>query len=188
MGAVSRCLVQSASSKGVAAVFTGDLWVTYPRPDGRPRLRLARGSDPPAPAGPPLRARRPNARGPGRGGARNDPVWRDATPARPGGGGSRDDAPRRPREAPLPEPGPDPAAPRPLARQVPGAGGRLPDRPATRAGEPGGNLDALDRRTCLCLVDLHPRHPGGDLARVDGDRFHGPLLLRQRHRVRLAAG
>src|SRR5664279_4549824 len=28
--AVSRCLVQSASSKGVAAVFTGDLWVTYP--------------------------------------------------------------------------------------------------------------------------------------------------------------
>jgi hypothetical protein len=49
---------------------------------------------------------------------RHDPLRRDEAPARARAGGPRDDSEARPREAPLPEPRPDPAHPRQVGEQV----------------------------------------------------------------------
>src|SRR6185312_10207232 len=83
---------------------------------------------PEAPARPATRARRAHALG-ARVGARDVPLRRDEAPARAGGRGPRRRPPLGPGAAALPEPGADPADPRPVDRQVhraPGFGAREP--------------------------------------------------------------
>src|SRR5439155_24653679 len=87
----------------------------------------------PVSARPALRARRTLARR-ARVGARDDPLRGDEAPARARGGGARRLAPVGPGEAPLPEPGADPADPRPLDRQVHRAPRGGTHRPQERVG------------------------------------------------------
>src|SRR5688500_1472843 len=110
--------------------------VTYdPEPDGR-GVQSSRRPDASAPARPAVppgwaAAARPRA------GAGDDAVRRHEASAAARGGKPRDDQAARTREAPLPEPRPDPARPRQVGEQVRRALGR----DAERAQAPIGGQD-----------------------------------------------
>src|SRR5204863_7272852 len=91
------------------------------------------GPNPPAPARPALRARRPHARR-ARVRAGDDALRRDEAPAGARGSGSRRHAPLGPGEAALPQPRPDQAGPRSVDRQVHGAPGLRAPRPQEGTG------------------------------------------------------
>src|SRR5688500_6997380 len=88
------------------------LMVTYSLPRGR-GVQGARRLDAKGPARRALQAGRADAEHARATGA-DDALRRDEAPARARGGGSRDHPTARAREAALPEPGPDPAHPRPV--------------------------------------------------------------------------
>src|SRR5437868_4821698 len=95
--------------------------VTYYARRGRqPRVQGSRRPDATASPRPALRARRPHAHR-ARVGAGDDAIRSHEAPAGPRGRRARGHPTAGPGEAALPEPGPDPARPRPLDRQVHGA-------------------------------------------------------------------
>src|SRR5690606_16342057 len=102
----------------------------------RPGVQGARRPDTPAPARPPVPARRPHADG-ARVGAVDDSVRGHEAPAGPRAGGPRGHAALGSGEAPLPQPRAHPDDPRPLDRQVHGAPGLGAPRPQGRTGGTG---------------------------------------------------
>src|SRR5215204_1768982 len=107
------------------------------QPHGRRRGLQGPGRpDAEAPARPALRARRPHAHR-ARVGAGDDPLRRHEAPARPRRRRARRRPPVGPGEAALPEPGADPADPRPVDRQVHGAPRVGARRPQARTGGVG---------------------------------------------------
>src|SRR3989442_11542242 len=94
--------------------------------------------DAPEPARRSVRAGRADAQR-ARGAVADDALRRDEAPEGLGGGAPRDHAAARSREAPLPEPRPDSAHPRPLGEQVRGALGGGAVRAQARPG--GGQME-----------------------------------------------
>src|SRR6476620_10788648 len=112
--------------------------VTYTSGHGR-GVQGARRSDPQGSPGPVARARRADAQG-ARVRAPDDPVRRHEAPAGARGGGSRHDEAPWPGEAPVPEPRPDQAHPRPVGKQIRRALGRCAQRAQARPRR-GGMMD-----------------------------------------------
>ena len=142
--------------------LTCDQLVTYLGRRGR-GVQGPRRSDPAEPARRAVPGGRADAQR-ARGALPDDALRRDEAPAATRGGGPGGDQAARPREASLPEPGPDPADPRPVGQQVRRALGGRAQRPQARAGEPHGE----DFR------DLHPHHAraplGGDHRQRDQEQ------------------
>src|SRR5262249_3879777 len=115
--------------------LTCDYLVTYDAACARrrPDLQGARGPHAALPARPTLRAPRPHARA-ARVRARDDAPRCHEAPARAGGRRPRRHGPPGPGKASLPQPGADPADPRPLDRQVHGAPRLGAPRPQDNAG------------------------------------------------------
>src|SRR6476661_1250520 len=119
--------------------------VTYCRSHGGgPGVQGVGRPDPTSPAGPALRARRPHAH---RAGVRagDDPLRCHEAPQGARGGRARRHAEEGPGEAALPQPGPDPADPRPLDRQVHRAPGDGARRPQERTG--AGSMSTMTQPT-----------------------------------------
>ena len=94
---------------------------------------------------------------------------RDAAPAIARGGRPDRHPATRPREAPLPEPGPDPARPRPVGEQVRRALGECAQRPQEQTGASHGKG----------VRDLHQDDPGAPLAGDHRSRDPGQVQLRR---------
>ena len=109
-----------------ARALTCDYMVTYCREHGR-GVQGAGGPDAEELARRALPRGRAVAQRIG-GAAAHDALRRHEAPEDPRGGGPRDHQEARSREAPLPEPRPDPARPRPVGEQIRRALGRRPDR------------------------------------------------------------
>src|SRR5262249_3352488 len=105
-----------------SAGLTGDQTVTYDLGHGRGFQGACR-PDPPRPARPAVRGGRSDADR-ARAAACDDAIRRHEARGGARGGRARDDAAARAGEAPLPQPRPDPAHPRPLGEQVRRAMGR----------------------------------------------------------------
>src|SRR3954449_3540954 len=120
--------------------------VTYlSRRDGRrPRVQGAGRSDAPVPARPAVRPRRPDADR-ARVAAGDDALRRHEAPQGAGGGRPRDRQEVGAGEVALPEPGADPADPRPVDRQVHGAPRRGAHRPEERVG--GATMTSTETAT-----------------------------------------
>ena len=105
------------------------------------------------------------------------------------GGGPGDHAAARPREAPLPQPRPDPAHPRPLGEQVRRALGGGAQRAQDRTGgglmrRPYTVIDGTER----CRVrDLHQDDAGAALGGDHRPEMRAQVQLRGRDRLRLDA-